>query len=134
MEITYAKLLKTARETALEGAMLVICEENCYKFLVDGFKFAADTIVERKGGAFVVSKSKKHRENTKALAEYYGLMDGLNFMETMDAIYKCFAHVVVVSDRLEITNIRTTDLEDEKGISDWYFNRRGYFTGKKFGL
>ena len=115
------------RELASEGAILVLCEENASKILVDGFKYAAHTILERKGNdEFLIIKSRVYDYNANTVHR--------NFMKRIDDMYAQFIHVMIVEDRNNITTIKTPDLAPEKGLSKWYFEKRGHFMGKKFGI
>jgi hypothetical protein len=122
------------RELASKGAILVLCEDGKFNVLLDGFKYAAHTILERMGSTdYLVKKSRETVQTRAALSYSYGGVN-LSFMELIDAMYLKFNHIVIVEDRKTIHFIKVEDLPKQNGLSEWYYNKRGYFTGKKFGL
>jgi hypothetical protein len=125
----------TLRDLSAEGPILVIIEEDVY--LGDSYRYAAHTILLRKRNSFVIQKSRDHVTTHYALASYYNIRyqtdnGKLDFMETVDKMYSSFANIVIVDG--DFITLKSSDLPLPKGLSDWYFQRRGFFTGKKFGL
>ena len=124
------------RDLITQGPILVIIEEDT--FLSDSYRYAANTILLRKGNSFQIEKSRDHLQTHFELASHYNMRyqandkGELDFMESIDKIYPSFANIVICSG--SITIIKSSDLPLPKGLSDWYFQRRGFFTGKKFGL
>jgi hypothetical protein len=128
------------RSLSDEGPILIIIEEGVLS-ITDVLSYSAHTILKRKGNSFVIHKARDYVSTHYALAAYYNISykteEGqLDFIEVLDKIYSHFMHVIIVENSTEII-IKTDELPKNvigKGMSEWYFKRRGYFAGKKFGL
>ena len=127
------------RSLSAEGKLLIIIEEGVLS-ITDVLTYSAHTILKRKGSSFIVQKARDHVNTDYALAACYGVeRDGSNkvdFMKALDKMYSHFAHVIIIEKDIE-TIVKTDELPKNvigKGMSEWYFKRRGYFAGKKFGL
>jgi hypothetical protein len=128
------------RSLSAEGPILIIIEEGSLS-ITDVLSYSAHTILRRKGNSFVIQKARDYVTTHYGLAAHYRISyktdkDQLDFIEVLDKIYSHFAYVIILEKDTE-TIVKTDELPKNvigKGMTEWYFKRRGYFVGKKFGL